>query len=137
MRKVAIQNEVIGLSRCACDHRYWRHRLFAPDALLSFGRYSVSSTGLHVIAAIRVAMGIVLIAVASHSRFPTTLRLFGGVAIIAGLTTPLLGVAGARAMLNWWTLEGSMALRSIAVLIVAVGCFIAYAMAAGRRPATN
>lgn len=111
--------------------------VFARNALLSFGQYSITSAGLYVIAVIRVGMGTVLIAAASRSRFPNTLRLFGVVAIIAGLTTPLLGATRARAILNWWTAEGSMAVRLIAVLIVAFGCFIAYALAAGRRPAIS
>lgn len=107
--------------------------LVAPDALLSFGQYSVTSTGLYVIAVMRVGIGIVLIAVASRSRLPTALRMFGAVAIIAGLTTPLLGVSRAQAILYWWTAQGLMAVRLDALVIVALGFFIAYAIAAGRR----
>jgi small basic protein len=78
-------------------------------------------------------MGIVLIGIATRSRFPTALQLFGAVAVIAGLTTPLLGVSRAQAIFNWWTTQGLMAVRLVAVVIVALGCFIAYAVAAGRR----
>lgn len=109
--------------------------VIAPYRLLSLGQYSVTPIGLYVVAALRVGIGLVLFRVASASRAPKTLRVFGVVAVIAGLTTPLLGVGRALAIRDWWLAQGPMAIRLWAGVFLVIGVFIAYAVAAGRRPA--
>jgi len=109
--------------------------MFAPDRLMTVGRYVVTPAGLYAIAALRIGIGLVLLLVAPISRTPRTLRVLGAVALVSGLTTPLLGVERARALVDWETTQGTALLRVGAGLALAIGGFIAFAVASGRRPA--
>jgi len=106
-----------------------------PDTLLSVGRYVVTPNGLYAVAALRVGIGLVLMLVARVSRAPKTLRTLGAVVFVAGLATPFFGVDRARAVLDWEATQGTALIRIGAVLAVLAGAFIAFAVAAGRRPA--
>jgi len=107
--------------------------LVAPDRFLSAAEYTVTPKGLYVIAALRVIFGLVLLGASSASRLPKTLRVFGAVALIAGLTTPLLGVERARAIFNWSSIHGTGLIRVWGAIALAVGGLIAYAFAGRRR----
>jgi hypothetical protein len=107
--------------------------IFAPDRLMTVGQYVVTPVGLYAIAALRVGIGLVLLLVAPISRAPRTLRVFGAVALVGGLTTPLFGVERARALVDWEATQGTALLRLGAGLALAIGGFIAFAVAAGRR----
>ena len=109
--------------------------MVAPDRLIMAGRYVMTPVGLYVIAALRVGMGLVLILVAPTSRAPKALRAIGVVVLVAGLATPLFGVERARGVADWAAAQGPAFLRVIAAILVALGSFIAFAVAAGRRPA--
>ncbi len=106
----------------------------APSSLMTVGRYAVTSVGLYTIAALRIGIGAVLIKVAPDSRAPAMLRVFGIIALIAGLTTALVGTDRARAMLEWELAQGLGFVRFGAGLAVIFGGFIAFAVA-GRRAA--
>ena len=108
--------------------------ILAPDSLLTIGRYLVTPVGLYAVAVLRVAIGLVLILVARISRAPRTLRALGAFVIVAGLATPLFGVRRAQAILDWEAAQGAALIRLGAVLAVAIGGFIAFAVAGGRRP---
>jgi hypothetical protein len=107
----------------------------APDRLMTAGQYVMTPVGLYAIAALRVGMGLVLMLVAPISRTPRTLRALGAIVLVAGLATPLFGVDRARAVADWAAAQGTALLRGAAGLILAIGGFIAFAVAAGRRPA--
>ena len=106
--------------------------IFTPDSLMTVGRYVVTPLGLYAVAAFRVGIGFVLMLVARISRAPTTLRTLGAVVLIAGLATPLFGVERARAVLDWEATQGTALIRVVAGLLVALGGFIAFAVAGGR-----
>ena len=106
-----------------------------PDALISVGRYVATPNGLYAVGALRVGIGVVLMMVARVSRAPKTLRTLGAVVFVAGLATPVFGVERARAVLDWQATQGPAPIRIGAVLAVLAGAFIAFAVAAGRRPA--
>ncbi len=108
--------------------------VIGPDWLITVGRYVVTPVGLYAIAALRVGFGLVLIAAAPTSRAPRTLRALGAFVLIAGLATPLVGVERARAIVDWETTRGTAFLRAGAGLVLAIGSFIAFAVAATRRP---
>lgn len=108
--------------------------IFAPDSLMTIGRYVVTPVGLYAIAAVRVAIGIVLMQAASVSRAPRTLRVLGGVILVAGLATPLVGVERTRAILDWESTQGTALMRVAASVVLAIGCSIAFTVATGRRP---
>ena len=108
--------------------------IVTPDSLMTIGRYVATPVGLYVIAAIRVAIGLVLMLVAPTSRVPRTLRVVGAVVLVAGLATPLFGVERTRAILEWESTQGTAFIRVMAGLVLAIGGFIAFAVATGRRP---
>jgi hypothetical protein len=107
--------------------------VFAPDSLMTLGRYAVTPSGLYVTAALRVSIGLVLILVAPISRAPRTLRVLGVVVIVGGFATLLIGADRARAILDWQSSQGGMLIRVGAGLPLALGGFIAFAVGAGRR----
>ena len=108
---------------------------FMPDSLIAVGRYVVTPVGLYAVAAVRVGIGLLLMLVAPISRTPKTLRALGAVVVVAGLATPLFGVARTRAIFDWEVTQGTALIRVMAGLVLAIGGFIALAVGAGRRHA--
>jgi 4-amino-4-deoxy-L-arabinose transferase-like glycosyltransferase len=98
-----------------------------PDAMVTIGQYAASPAGLYAAAALRVGIGLVLILAARESRSPWTLRIIGAAVLIVGLATPLFGVEGMRARLDWEAQHISF-LRFEAVLFVCLGGFIVSAI---------
>jgi hypothetical protein len=105
----------------------------APTVLLDGMRFAQTQVGLYVVAAVRVAFGLVLIGAATASRLPKTLRVIGAFSIVAGIITPFFGVERTRAIIDWWYAQGTTFLRGWAVLPVIFGLFIIYAVATRRR----
>jgi hypothetical protein len=108
--------------------------IVAPDHLLAIGRCVATPVGLYAVAALRVAIGLLLMSVAPLSRVPRTLRVVGAIVFVAGLATPLFGVERTRAILDWESTQGTALIRVMAGLVLAIGGFIAFAVATGRRP---
>ena len=108
--------------------------LVAPALLVNFGNSLLTETGLYIVAAVRVAFGLLLLLAARHSRMPRTLRTIGIVIIIAGLITPLLGVERSTSMFNWLSAQGPAFMRVVAIFAIALGALIVYA-ATPRRAA--
>lgn len=105
----------------------------APAILLDTARLSVTPLGLYVVATLRVAFGLVLLRVASISRAPRTLRILGVFIVVAGIITPFLGIERARAILEWWSAQGTVFFRISLALPVIFGLFIIYAIAPRRQ----
>jgi len=105
-----------------------------PDWFLSVVDWP-SREGLYVSAGIRVVVGIVLLIAAPASRFPTTLRVFGAIALVAGLFLLFLPIEVWGPYLQWWTVDHLTLFRTIfAIAAPLLGAFFAYA-ATPRRPA--
>ena len=85
----------------------------APDLRLSLERSVITPAGLYAIAALRIAIGLGLVLAGPASRARRTLRVLGLIVIIAGLSTPLFGVARARAVVNWLASAGPLWMRTI------------------------
>jgi hypothetical protein len=109
--------------------------LVAPSQLLEFGRPLLTETGLYVVAAVRVAFGLLLLFAARLSRMPRTLRVFGIVIIVAGLTTPLFGVERSVSMFNWLSAQAPALVRVVATLAMGFGALVVYAGFPRRRSA--
>jgi len=107
--------------------------LVAPALLLDFGKSLLTEGGLYAVAAVRVAFGLLLLFVARASRMPRTLRIIGFVIIFAGLSTPLFGVERSAFMLDWLSTQGPAFVRVIAMLAVAFGALVVYAISPRRR----
>lgn len=106
--------------------------VFFAEGLLKVGHYLATPVGLYVAAALRVGIGLVLALAAANSRAPKTLRVIGIIVIVAGLTTPFLGVERTRAILDWWSAQGPVLMRLGPGFALIVGGFIAYAVAPRR-----
>jgi hypothetical protein len=109
--------------------------IVAPDRLVTMGAYFVTPVGIYAAAVLRIVIGLVLAWVAPVSRTPKTLRIFGVLAVIVGVTTLFLGTEHARAILEWWLAQGPAFIRLWAALPLVVGGFLVYVVATGRRTA--
>ena len=109
--------------------------LVTPAALVWLAHYFASPSALYLVAAIRVAFGLLLLLVAAQSRFPEALRVVAFIPLLAGLATPVVGFARAVALLEQWTQLGPGAVRATSLPVLALGGFIAYACAPVRRAA--
>ena len=109
--------------------------ILAPDRLLALRQYVVTPVGLWAIAALRIAIGLVLIQVARISRAPGILRALGVVVIVAGFATPLFGVERSRAILDWAATQGRAVMLVEGCVALVLGGFLAFAVATGGRAA--
>ena len=110
--------------------------LVAPSGLVWIAQHSVTSGVFYVVAAVRVAFGLVLVSAASASRAPRALRIMGYVIVVVGLVTALTGAAGierARTIIDWWLQLGMGVIRVTSLLLIALGGFVAYACFPARR----
>ena len=111
--------------------------IVSPDSVTTARRlYFATPAGLYTAAAVRVTMGLVVILFAPHSRTPKILRALGAVMCMQALSATLLGPERARAILEWEATHTAL-LRAGAVVAVAAGGFLVFAVAAGRRPLKN
>ena len=102
--------------------------IVSPGTLTTIRRlYFATPASLYVAVGIRIAMGLVLILSAPASRAPTTLRALGVVVCMQGLAGALLGPERARAVLEWEAAQTAL-LRAGAVVALAAGAFIAFAV---------
>ena len=109
--------------------------LIAPSGLVWIAEHSVSSTVFYIIAAIRVAFGLILISVAAVSRAPKALRVLGWLILITGIVTALTGlfaIESAHSIIGWWLQQGSAVLRLTGIPVLLLGGFVAYACAPAR-----
>jgi len=107
--------------------------IVSPDSVTMVRRqYFATPVGLYVAVALRIAMGLVVILVASTSRAPKTLRTLGAVMCMQALAAMFFGPDRARAVLEWETLQGTALLRVGAAVALAAGGFMAFAVI-GRR----
>ena len=108
--------------------------LVSPDSVTTVRRlYFATPVGLYAAAAVRVAMGLVVILSAPASRAPKILRALGAVVCMQGLAATLFGPDRARAILEWETLQGTALLRVGAAVALASWGFVAFAVT-GHRP---
>lgn len=107
----------------------------APDRMLVVMPYAITTTGLYAIGALRVGMGLVLMAVAPTSRSSRALRVLGTVLVVAGLMTPLVGVERTGDVVNWGMTQGPGLRWGVAAILLGVGTFIVFAVTGSRRSA--
>ena len=107
----------------------------APDGFVAIAELFTTSVGLYVAAMIRVAFGVILWRASGASRAPTALRIVGILVVIAGVTTPLVGVERARAMFSWIVGEGPTVMRAMGAVILLAGGLLIFAFTTRRRTA--
>ena len=100
----------------------------SPAWLLELVRPLLSPAGLPIVAAVRIAFGVVLWIVASGSRMPRTIRALGVVIVIAGVLTPFFGVERSQAVFDWWAQQPPWFMRLWAAVPVGLGVFLFLAL---------
>ena len=111
--------------------------LVSPASVTAVRRlYFATPTGLYTAAAVRLAMGLVVILGATSSRAPRTLRVLGALMCIQGLSATILGPEHARMVLEWETARPAL-LRAGAMIALASGVFMVFAVATGRQVASS
>jgi hypothetical protein len=107
--------------------------IVSPDSLTTVRRqYFATPVGLYAAGTLRVAMGLVVILSAPSSRAPKTLRALGAVMCMQVIAATLFGPDRARAILEWETMHAAL-LRAGAVVALASGGFMAFAVSGRRR----
>jgi hypothetical protein len=109
--------------------------LAAPDIFAGIVGFMQTSPAIYAAAAVRVAVGIVLLQAASTSRLPIFMRILGGFVLLGGLVTPFVGRQFAEVILDWWSSHGSALVRLFAAVSFALGLVTAYAVAPKPRNA--
>jgi hypothetical protein len=96
---------------------------------------------LYVAAAIRLAVGVALVAAAPGSRAPWPLRIPGAAIAIGGVLTPFWGETMARTVLSSWDAAGPGMARLWCAAGAILGAFIIWALtpmtARSRTPANQ
>jgi hypothetical protein len=111
--------------------------LISPESGTEIRRlYFATPMRLYGAAAVRVAMGLVVILSATDSRAPKTLRALGALMCMQGLSVTLLAPEHARTVLEWETRQGPALLRVGAAVALAAGGFMAFAVT-GQRPKSS
>lgn len=107
--------------------------IVSPDGGTTLRRLYYATPGrFYTAGAVRAAMGLVLILAALSSRWPRTLRGFGVLMCLQALVATFLGLERARAVMEWESMQGSALLRTGAVVALATGAFVAFAVT--KRP---
>ena len=100
--------------------------LISPEIVTDMRRlYFATPVRLYTAAAVRVAMGLVVILAATASRAPKTLRTLGALMCMQGVSATLLGPEHARTVLEWEARQGPGLLRVGAAVALATGGFMA------------
>jgi hypothetical protein len=112
--------------------------LLMPTALIWLARQflSAGAFAFYIIATVRIALGLILISVASASRAPKAMAVLGYFIFILGITTGITGLMDpwwARGAIEWWLQQAPGAIRLAALLVLALGGFVTYACAPPQR----
>jgi hypothetical protein len=111
--------------------------ILAPSAILTLTGPLLTLTALYVIAAIRIAFGLILLGTAGRSRAPMTLRVLGGFILLAGIVTPIVGVERSREAVAWWSSHGFLFMRATMASAVVLGAFLIWAVVSRGRPSAG
>ena len=103
--------------------------ILSPDGGTTIRRFYFGTSGrMYAAAAVRLVMGLVLIAAASSSRWPRMLLVFGALMCMQALSGTLMGTEHARAIMEWESVHPAL-LRAGALVALASGALIAFAVA--------
>ncbi len=127
---------LVALAMCALGAVLGAVGVVYPEVLVGVIRvFFETPTGLYAAAGIRLVFGAALFFAAPTSRAPRTLRVLGAIAIVAGLTMPVVGVEGFRGQVEWFLALGPGFLRTYAVFVLGFSALLAYALVPRSRAA--
>jgi hypothetical protein len=103
--------------------------IVSPERLLRIVRRFQTQAGLYAAAILRIVLGVALFVAAPASRSPEVVSIVGILSFVSGFFTPLFGLERFRRILNWWSTRPPVFQRVWAALALALGLFLAYAVA--------
>jgi hypothetical protein len=86
-----------------------------------------SRAGLYLAVAFRAALGVLLIAAASSTRFPWVIGGLGVLSLVAAVSLPFLGYERLRRFVEWWVARPGGFVRGWSIVACAFGAFLIYA----------
>jgi hypothetical protein len=102
--------------------------IVSPERLLATVTRAQARLGVYVLAALRLLIGGALILAAPPSRAPLYLTILGGLSLVSGALTPLVGQRGFEAVLNWWRARPAGAIRLWSAFVVLFGLSLVWAV---------
>lgn len=101
--------------------------IVAPGRLIGVVRAVMNRPGvLYLAVIVRVALGVLLIAAAPVSRFPTAFLAVGWIAIAAALAIPFIGYVRLMRLMDWFAGLPAIAIRGWLVFGFVFGAFLIY-----------
>ena len=98
-----------------------------PGKLVDLGyRIWQSPGGLLFAVALRLVLGLLLVAVAPATRFPTAFLWLGIITIIAGIAALLMGTQRIRSLVDWSLNQSTTIIRCWALIALALALFLLY-----------
>jgi hypothetical protein len=112
--------------------------MLVPSLLVRIAQQfvAVGALAFLVLAAVRIAFGLLLVSVAAASLAPRALRIVGFAIATLGVITAITGLAGvapAQNLIEGWLQRGSGIVRLTALPILLLGGFVSYACAPHER----
>jgi uncharacterized membrane protein len=85
-----------------------------------------SRKGFYFSIGIRAVFGIVLLLVASQSRFPEVFRVLGIISLVAAIAAPFFGFDRLQRFVQKWSKRSPGRIRGWSVMVFALGVFLLY-----------
>src|SRR6188472_230886 len=92
-----------------------------PEALMAVAKYSITANGIYVVAAVRIIIGALLLLTAGATRMPKTLRVIGGIILVAGVASLFMSPQQAQGFVDGILARGVEFFRVAACLPLIVG----------------
>jgi hypothetical protein len=86
-----------------------------------------SQAGLTLAILFRAALGILLVATASTTRFPLAIGLLGILSLLTAVAIPFLGYHRLRRFVGWWAARPPAFISAWSAVACASGAFLIYA----------
>jgi hypothetical protein len=109
--------------------------IVAPDVFVGLVRFFRAPSMIYLAAALRVAIGVVLLRAATASRVSVFLWVFALLIAIGGALTPFFGVRFADSILGLWASRGPGLVRLFALASLVLGLLTVCAVLPPRRRA--
>jgi hypothetical protein len=101
--------------------------LFVPVQLVSAVKAAwAHQAAIYLAVIIRLAVGLLLVFVASQSRFPLAFELFGWIAVVAALLVPVVGRQRIDQFIGWWERRSPFSVRLWSLVGLVFGVFLMY-----------
>ena len=105
----------------------------APDDFASLIAEVQKRSNIYLLAALRVAIGVILLLAAGGSRTPFFLGTLGVFVILGGLISPFMAVPLRQSVQRWVAGGSSIPMQAWAGVALVIGAFITYTTAPRKR----